>query len=258
MGDNATPASELLGAWRQQHAERLDPLRLRFIEALARRIDAHHGQARRLLEQKLSALLDAYAADLARMPAAQAVRAAGEAAAALRQPLAHRGTDAAPDAAPDACGSDVAAVADAHAAPAATVSASARSPLGELLQRFPAASANDADGAASATPPPSARQLPALDDARRLWTELRSRSQLRQSLQQAPSDAGPLNSGVLVHRSLALMRTVSPGYLQHFLAYVDALSWLQQMHDEDVLATQQKPGAAIGKKPTRGKPRKRS
>ena len=77
-------------------------------------------------------------------------------------------------------------------------------------------------------------------------------------LQQAPADAGPLNSGVLVHRALGLMRSLSPGYLQHFLAYVDALSWLQQMQDHDVLATQQKPGAAIGKKPTRGKPRKRS
>lgn len=254
MPNNATPANELLDAWRQQHAERLDPLRLRFIEALARRIDAHHGQARHLLEQRLSALLDTYAADLARMPAAQEVDAAGEEAAiAPLQPLAQRGTKA------DAGGSDAAAVADAHAAPAANASVTAPSPLGELLQRF-AANANGASDerdAAHPVPRP-AQQLPALDDARKLWTELRSRSQLRQSLQQAPSDAGPLNSGVLVHRSLALMRTLSPGYLQHFLAYVDALSWLQQMHDDEVLATQQKPGAPIGKKPTRGKPRRRS
>jgi hypothetical protein len=226
MRDNATPASELLGAWRQRHAERLDPLRFRFIEALARRVDAHHGQARHLLEQKLSALLDAYAADLARMPAATSADA----------------------------DHDVDVVADSDSAQAATASTTARSPLGELLQRFAGSAANDA---ANAMPAQPAQPLPALDDARRLWTELRSRSQLRQSLQQAPADAGPLNSGVLVHRALALMRTLSPGYLQHFLAYVDALSWLQQMHDDDVLATQHKPGAAIGKKPTRGKPRKR-
>jgi len=236
MRDNATSASELLGAWRQQHAERLDPLRFRFIEALARRVDAHHGQARRLLEQKLSALLDAYAADLARTPAATTADA-----------------DAHDDIDTD---SEAVAVADA-----ATASMTARSPLGELLQRFAGSAANDphdASGAANAMPPQPAQQLPALDDARRLWTELRSRSQLRQSLQQAPADAGPLNSGVLVHRALALMRTLSPGYLQHFLAYVDALSWLQQMRDGGTLATQQKPGADIGKKPTRGKPRKRS
>jgi len=243
MRDNATSASELLGAWRQRHAERMDPLRFRFIEALARRVDGHHGQAQRLLEQKLSVLLDAYAADLAKMSAATTA-----------------GTDADID-----TDSEAVAVADADTAPA--TSATARSPLGELLQRFAggtandandAHNANDANDAANAISPQSAQQLPALDDARRLWTELRSRSQLRQSLQQAPSDAGPLNSGVLVHRALALMRTLSPGYLQHFLAYVDALSWLQQMQDHDVLATQQKPGAAIGKKPTRGKPRKRS
>ncbi|QNH15801.1 hypothetical protein HEP74_00924 [Xanthomonas sp. SS] len=241
MRDNATSASELLGAWRQRHAERMDPLRFRFIEALARRVDAHHGQARRLLEQKLSVLLDAYAADLARMSAA---------------------TTADVDA-HDAIDTDSEAVAVAVVADAAT----ARSPLGELLQRFAGGTAHDAhdanhassaSGAANAMPPQPAQPLPALDDARRLWTELRSRSQLRQSLQHAPADAGPLNSGVLVHRALALMRTLSPGYLQHFLAYVDALSWLQQMHDHDVLATQQKPGGAIGKKPTRGKPRKRS
>ncbi|WP_058196079.1 DUF2894 domain-containing protein [Xanthomonas translucens] len=222
MRAEATPVSEVLDAWRQRQAERLDPLRLRFIEALARRADAHQGQARRLLEQKLSALLAAYAADLARMPAATT------------------------------------ADADADAAPNATESASARSPLGDLLQRFASGAMHDAHAAANAMPPQSAQQLPALDDARRLWTELRSRSQLRQSLQQAPSDAGPLNSGVLVHRALALMRTLSPGYLQQFLAYVDALSWLQQLHDAGALATAHKPEAAIGKKPTRGKPRKRS
>ncbi|SBV57685.1 DUF2894 domain-containing protein [Xanthomonas graminis] len=241
MRDNATSASELLGTWRQQHAERLDPLRLRFIEALARRADAHQGEARRLLEQKLSALLDAYAADLARMSAATAADADGATATATA-------TDGDGDGAV-ACGDS-----DSDAAP--TASASARSPLGDLLQRFASGATHDAHAAANAMPPQPA-QLPALDDARRLWTELRSRSQLRQSLQQAPADAGPLNSGVLVHRALALMRSLSPGYLQQFLAYVDALSWLQQLHDAGALATPHKPDAAIGKKPTRGKPRKR-
>ncbi len=32
-----------------------------------------------------------------------------------------------------------------------------------------------------------------------------------------------------MHRSIALMRDVSPAYLQHFVAYVDALSWMEQM-----------------------------
>ena len=152
MRDDATPVSARLGAWRQRHAKRLDPLRLRFIEALARRADAHEGEARRLLEQKLSALLDANTADLARMPAATTA-----------DTDTHADTD------------DGEAVADA--APGA--SANARSPLGELLQRFADAAAHDPNDAANAMLPQPAQQLPALDDTRRLWAELRSRSQLR-------------------------------------------------------------------------------
>ena len=44
-----------------------------------------------------------------------------------------------------------------------------------------------------------------------------------------PADAGPLNSGMLLHRALQLMRAVSPGYLQHFIAYADTLSSLEQL-----------------------------
>ncbi|UYB53248.1 DUF2894 domain-containing protein [Xanthomonas sp. AM6] len=223
MRADPTTASARIAAWRAQHGARVDPLRLRFIEALARRADAHQGQARRLLDQKLSALLDAYAADMAGMPAA-------------------------------AVGADGGADTDTNAKHAGATPAAPRGPLGELLELFADAAPNTA---ASAAPIASA-PVPALDDARKLWTELRSRSQLRQSLQQAPSGAGPLNSGVLVHRALALMRTLSPGYLQQFLAYVDTLSWLERMHEDGVLATRQNPSAAIGKKPARGKPRKRS
>jgi hypothetical protein len=34
---------------------------------------------------------------------------------------------------------------------------------------------------------------------------------------------------MLVHRSIMLMRSLSPDYLAHFLAYVDDLSWLEQL-----------------------------
>ena len=87
-----------------------------------------------------------------------------------------------------------------------------------------------------------------LGEVRKLWSEVRSRSQLRQSLAAVPTDAGPLNAGALVHRSLALMHELSPGYLQHFLAYVDDLSWLEQLGE-----------GAAGKQPSRSAgPRKRS
>ncbi|MCX5538136.1 DUF2894 domain-containing protein [Paraburkholderia sp. CNPSo 3076] len=65
---------------------------------------------------------------------------------------------------------------------------------------------------------------------RQTWSRVRSEKQLRQSLDQVPRNAGPLNSSSLVHRALSLMREVSPGYLQQFLAYADALSWLEQLN----------------------------
>ncbi|MCD0279354.1 DUF2894 domain-containing protein [Xanthomonas melonis] len=96
-------------------------------------------------------------------------------------------------------------------------------------------------------------ELPALDDFRRTWTTVRTASQVRQSLQEAPKDAGPLNSSVLVHRCITLMRAHSPGYLQHFLGYVDALSWLEQMHHGGVLAGEtDAPVPAVGNKRGRG------
>ncbi len=252
MRPDRIAATDRLAAWRAEHAERLDPLRFRFLEALARRTEAQQGKARELLEQKLSALLDAYAAALAEAPQG-AGDADAEAVVRAMQP--------GPLSALLAQYRPATAEATAHSGQETDVGPHVETDT----ETSTATDATDADAAApSHTPTASAAarlaapQLPAVENARRLWTELRSRSQLRQSLQPAPADAGPLNSGVLVHRALALMRTLSPGYLQHFLSYVDALSWLQQLQEAGALATPQKSGSAAGKPATpRSKPRKR-
>ncbi len=97
-------------------------------------------------------------------------------------------------------------------------------------------------------------ELPALDEFRRTWAELRSGQQMRQSLQPLPDDAGPLNSAVLVQRALTRMRELSPGYLRHFLDYVDALSWVERLHDGGVLAGREAPKPAGGSRPARKAP----
>ena len=79
-------------------------------------------------------------------------------------------------------------------------------------------------------------ELPMLADVRQLWSGLRTESQLRQSLQPAPANAGPLNSSALAHRAIASMRELSPGYLRHFLGYLDALSWMEQLQIEGAAA----------------------
>jgi hypothetical protein len=84
---------------------------------------------------------------------------------------------------------------------------------------------------------------------------VRSEKQLRQSLKKAPGNAGPLNSSSLVHRSLSLMRELSPGYLQQFLSYVDALSWMEQINGGGALPAKEAPRAATARKSTRNKAR---
>lgn len=52
--------AEALQTLRLNGADRFDPVRFHFIEALARRVPAHHGAAQRILESKLAAALAAY------------------------------------------------------------------------------------------------------------------------------------------------------------------------------------------------------
>ncbi|KRA73005.1 MULTISPECIES: DUF2894 domain-containing protein [unclassified Lysobacter] len=214
MRDNPVPDHAILDAWREQGADRMDPLAFHYLVALRRRAIDRDGDARRELERRLSDLIAAYAGDLARTAA--------------------------------------------HAADASPIGMPARGMLGELADELAgrAASRNGGkvadDNAARAVLP----ELGMLDDFRKIWASVRSDSQVRRSLEDAPSNAGPLNSSRLVHRSLSLMRELSPGYLQQFLAYVDALSWLEQMNEGGVLAAQEPPQRDSGKPRTR-KPRKR-
>ena len=63
---------------------------------------------------------------------------------------------------------------------------------------------------------------------RRSWSRLSLEQQLSRALNQAPENAGPLNSHFLVLQSLIRMRDVAPAYLENFIAYAEALLWLEQ------------------------------
>ncbi|MFP3693050.1 DUF2894 domain-containing protein, partial [Burkholderia sp. SIMBA_048] len=97
-------------------------------------------------------------------------------------------------------------------------------------------------------------ELKALDYFRETWSKVSAEKQVRVSLEQVPGNAGPLNSSSLVHRSLSLMRELSPGYLKQFLSYVDALSWMEQMTG-GAAAGKDAPRAASAGKSARGKSR---
>jgi hypothetical protein len=213
VSNDANKAQAMLDAWREQGADAHDPLRFHLIDALARRAATHDGEARRVLDARLSALLDAYAADLASQ--ASPTEAAELAAAPGKPP---------------------------------------RGPLAGLVDYI----ASQATEQGVRAPASSAMhvELTALDYFRETWSKVSAEKQLRQSLEQVPGNAGPLNSSSLVHRSLSLMRELSPGYLQQFLSYVDALSWMEQLTTGGGMQpAKEAPRAASAKKGTRGKSR---
>ncbi|MFM0186012.1 DUF2894 domain-containing protein [Paraburkholderia nemoris] len=216
-GEVTGGARATLDAWRERGADRMDPIRFHFIEALDRRAAGHSGEARRLLDERLAKLIEAYAIDLER---AESKADDTDAKASSGDP--------------------------------------ARGTLAGLIDYIANHATADGDGltAGSATPRPSSYpELEALDYFRETWSKVRSEKQLRQSLKKAPGNAGPLNSSSLVHRSLSLMRELSPGYLQQFLSYVDALSWMEQMNGGGALPAKDAPRAASAKKNTKAKSR---
>jgi hypothetical protein len=216
MSSDEKSARAILNAWREQQADHLDPVRFHFIDTLASRADAHDGETRRILDERLDTLLADYANDLQRSQSGSRI---ADSAEPLQKPT--------------------------------------RGALGGLLEYIGGhAMATAAKKDDAACRPSSLEELPALDEFRRIWTKVRTEGQLRQSLEGAPAGAGPLNSGVLVHQAITRMRELSPGYLQHFLSYVDTLSWMEQMHGDGVLGADTSRITTNTKHP-RNKPRKR-
>ena len=78
---------------------------------------------------------------------------------------------------------------------------------------------------------PVAADARTLQFFKRTWSRLSADQRLAQSRATLPDNAGPLNSHHLVHRSLTLMRELSPEYLERFVGYIDALQWLEQANE---------------------------
>lgn len=77
----------------------------------------------------------------------------------------------------------------------------------------------------------STQSSPEIKSVRRFvdsWSRLAAQDEIARALERGPENAGPLNSHLLVLRSLSLMGDLSPDYLRRFLVHVDALLWLEQ------------------------------
>jgi hypothetical protein len=71
-------------------------------------------------------------------------------------------------------------------------------------------------------------ELKSVQGFREVWSKFAVVDQVEQSLKRGPENAGPLNSHMLVLRSLATMRELSPEYLRRFLSHAETLLWLDQ------------------------------
>lgn len=217
MTPGAASTRSRLDAWRDQGADRMDPVGFQRLVALEQRAAAQQGEVRRLLDARLAELVRAYAEELH--------------AAAV--------------------------VTGTHTSPADARSAPPRSALADLIDDLASHTAQRGALPKDAPRPSPGSDSPVLDELRQACAQVRTGSQLRQALAPAPADAGPLNSASLVHRALTEMRELSPDYLAHFIAYVDALSALEPVCAKTMPLKESAPGATSRAKQGRAKPRRR-
>ncbi len=99
--------------------------------------------------------------------------------------------------------------------------------LGDLVRHMAAYSLDKPDNRAQAPATPRA-ELKSVQYFRNTWSKLSAEKQVAQALEQAPKNAGPINSHVVALRTLALMRDAAPDYLNRFTSYLDTLISLEQ------------------------------
>ena len=115
----------------------------------------------------------------------------------------------------------------AQSGTATTQSAVPRASLGDLVRHMAAHSLGKPDNRILVSITPRT-ELKSVQYFRNTWSKLSAEKQVAQALEQAPKNAGPINSHVVALRSLALMRDTSPDYLNRFMTYVDTLLCLDQ------------------------------
>jgi hypothetical protein len=186
-------------ALRAAGAQQLDALRLHYLEVLSARAQAQSGRVQRILQDRIARAVAEFQERLA-----QAQRPAGEGAAEAPSP---------------------------SSLPLPAMAQSAKSPPGPLadLVRSMAQEAPEHGEAGWQGTLAKGPELRSVRLFRNTWSKLSADQQLNNALDRAPLNAGPINSHMLVLRSLALMRTLSPDYLNRFISYADTLIRLEQV-----------------------------
>jgi hypothetical protein len=214
---SATPADaaesllQAVATLRDEGAQRFDPARLHYIELLAQRMQAATEPLRQVLQGKLQQAL------AARAERVQQTQQAANDAAATTQATPHIG----------------------HA------------PLAQLNQYIRQATQSDVAGLMPARPVGDHKtktEMKSVQRFRETWSRISAVDQVDKAIVRGPENAGPLNSHMLVLRSLGLMREISPDYLRRFLGQVETLLWLEGANQPSTRSKARVPGRARPKK----------
>lgn len=212
-----------IAALRAGPAAGVNPVRLRHMELMSQRLGQQTDAVQRILVSRLRRMLAEHAEHAASLPHGSPAQ----------EPTAQLDPRLLPKPKPT------------------PVVAPPASPLASLTQRLsqPQLQPQQTSAPVSASiSPPRRTELKSTQRFRETWARVAADRQVQQALARAPDNAGPLNSHLLVLRSLGVMRELSPDYLRRFLAHVEALQWLDQ-------ATQ-KPTAADAKPARRARAKK--
>lgn len=217
--DSSPDVNALIASLRTAGADRFDPMRLHYIDVLAKRAAAHQGSVKRMLDARLAQALAAFKErfDLAQCEARETV-------ARSVQQYPHASKDLQRlFAAGDFKG--------LHRLIATLKAGEQCASLGALVRQLDQHSQENADARLEGNAG-SRSELRTIRNFRKTWAKLSVDKQVAQALEQAPKNAGPINSHMLVLRSLALMRDISPDYLSRFMSYADTLLCLDQGEKE--------------------------
>lgn len=217
--DSSPDFNALIASLRTAGADRFDPVRLHYIEVLAKRATAHQGSVKRMLDARLAQALAAFQErfKLAQCDARETV------ARSVRQ-YPHAANDL----------QRLFAAGDFKGLRRLIATLKTReqcASLGALVRRLEQHSQENADARLEGNAG-SRSELKTIRSFRNTWSKLSVDRQVAQALEQAPKNAGPINSHMLVLRSLELMRDISSDYLNRFMSYADTLLCLDQCEKE--------------------------
>ena len=233
--DTNTDPNALIASLRAAGAGRFDPVRLHYIEVLAQRASTHQGSVRRMLDTRLEQAL-------------AVLKERFEQAQCNARETVDRNVQQYPHAAGDLQRLfDKGDFKGLQRLIATLKAAEQCASLGALVRRLeqPSSEAAETRWQASTGSRP---ELKTIRNFRKTWARLSVDKQVAQALEQAPKNAGPINSHMLVLRSLALMRDISPDYLNRFISYADTLLCLDQGEKEKPTNTKKQAGPAAGLK----------